>query len=646
MMQQKLAIVLVLLACLLVALSHQYDCSSHLTLRTLDGSCNNLFDAKLGSAGRFYRRGHEGAEYNPDGTPITNRPIERVVSNKIARANPSLRDSIRHSLFSTQFGQFVNHDLENNRFTNPESSDYPEKLVVPDKDDSFCWIMADPRHGNFTFINACLPPLNMISVSSTKTSAKIVVDGVPMVFNDANSWLDLSTVYSIDATQSLALRTGSGGRLLTKDYTGVTTSPLNTFGFTQFGFGPTPPYSCIDCPPSFGQTQGAVPVNPLLNPNLFPKLSPEKVFVSGDVRVGENGALTMFHTLFIRNHNRHAARLQAKNPSWDDEKIFQQARRRNIAEYQAIVMYQYFPSEFGDYFHDKLGHYEGYNPFIDPEINIAFSSAAFRYGHSSFHNYVPRDSCGNPTMFNQPAGNTLLAFGGQTGGPITPLDVIGEIGTFENVIRALIYEVAAPMDIGIDDALRDLPFTFPIAGGTDIFALDLYRARNNGIPNYVKLQKIYGRQSDRIYGTQGCPESLESSSNSNNPDPLACFTRLVRNNDTLAQNLKDLYGKVNRIDPLVGLLLEQHVPGTSFGYTLGSIIVDTYRRVRDGDRFWFENRMQSNPWSHDKIQRIRRTTIGSLLRANFVFPSPQQVPDNPFMSPQNYPSRLASSCSA
>jgi len=270
----------------------------------------------------------------------------------------------------------------------------------------------------------------------------------------------------------------------------------------------------------------------LLNPTLARGITPDKVFVSGDPRVGENAALSMFHTLFIRNHNRHAAKLQAKNPTWSDEKIFQTARRKNIAEYQAIVMYQYLPSEFGDYFADRLGSYDGYDPFIDPEVKIAFSSAAFRYGHSSFHNYAPRDACGQPTIFNQPAGTTQLVFGGQTGGPITPLDVIGEIGTFENVIRALILEVTAPNDVMIDDTLRDLPFT-SLAGGTDILALDLFRARDNGIPNYARLQRAYGRKSDKIYGTPGCPESLGSAHNTDN-DPLACFLRLVPNNDTLA----------------------------------------------------------------------------------------------------------------
>jgi len=107
-----------------------------LNLRTYDGTCNNLVDPSAGSSGEFYRRGPEGAAYGPGNTPI-NRGVERVISNKIARADPSLRDSIRHSLFATQFGQFVNHDLDNNLFVDPNSISYPDALSVPETNDEY-----------------------------------------------------------------------------------------------------------------------------------------------------------------------------------------------------------------------------------------------------------------------------------------------------------------------------------------------------------------------------------------------------------------------------------------------------------------------------------------------------------------------------
>ena len=62
------------------------------------------------------------------------------------------------------------------------------------------------------------------------------------------------------------------------------------------------------------------------------------------------------------------------NPHWNDEDIFQAARRRVIASLQSIIMYEYLPAFLGT----EVSPYSGYNPDTHPGISHVFQSAAFR----------------------------------------------------------------------------------------------------------------------------------------------------------------------------------------------------------------------------------------------------------------------------
>lgn len=605
-------------------------CNPSYPYRSYDGTCNNLLDTGMGSAGRFFTRGIEGAEFE-DGVSLpfnSTRPNVRVVSNALCRTNPDRVDHNRHSMFSSHFGQFVNHDIEDNRNTNthPQNNVFDILIWIQEYDDDHCF--GPVSRTNSTIRNYCAT--GAPQRFRMKSSDGEIVHNRFEVPNDATSWLDLSSVYGKTVADANVLRTFSGGRLKTQDYSGVL--PVTV------GFPPNTNFTLKNMPPSHLSTGLPLDQNSFTPFTLF-NLDPGLFFSAGDMRLNENVGLLTFHVLFLREHNRLAAAIQRRHPGWNDEKIFQEARQLNIAQYQNTVLYQYLPTVLGSFFL-KVGPYKGYEPNRNVDTDIAFASAAFRYGHVTLRDYNARDECGRSTLMLQPS-EEKVPFIGQIGGPITPVWNVFRPGSIENVIRGLIATKNAPITPGASESIRNIKNN---PGGTDIMSLDFMRARLNGIPNYVKLRDAYNEGEKRLlYGLPGCPEWYQREPELT--DPIACFNYITDNNtinvsppeSSLAYKLQQVYKKANRIDALIGLVSEPPAPGSSFPPTLGNMFVATYSKLRNADRFWFER-----IYKGADLLKIRRTTLGDLVRNNF--PNVGVVPDNPLLTPNNYLAQLALRC--
>ena len=109
----------------------------------------------------------------------------------------------------------------------------------------------------------------------------------------------------------------------------------------------------------------------------------DTVMKFGDSRGDVHPAVTVMHTVFHRLHNDLAVRLSEVNPHWNDEKLYQEARKIVGALFQHVVYSQFMdamlgPGNFVSVPKDELDlHF--YEPDVDGTIDLVFSTAAYRF---------------------------------------------------------------------------------------------------------------------------------------------------------------------------------------------------------------------------------------------------------------------------
>ena len=380
--------------------------------------------------------------------------------------------------------------------------------------------------------------------------------------NEITAYLDASNVYGSTIERANWLRTFEGGKLKTSE-------------------GDLLPYNTTT-----GEYEATIdPDAPAMDHPVTPPDG--KWFVAGDVRANENPLLTTLHTLFVREHNRICDELAETYPRWSDERLYQEARRIVIAEEQNITFNEWLPA-IGVHLDD----YKGYNPNVQAQIMNLFSTASFRYGHTVLNGRILRfeDNC---TVSEN--GHTELKYGF-----FNPAMIRDETnGRIEPYFLGMMHQRAQGLDCKLVDDVRNYLFGPPGAGGMDLAAINMQRGRERGLPDYNTIRKDFGLQ------------------------PRVSFATLSSNLE-LNQKLFDLYQDINDIDPWVGLLAEDHLPGSLFG-DLGLIIMKKqFSALRDGDRFFFEI---DEGLSEDDKREIRFTTLADIITKNTYL---EDIPNNVF----------------
>lgn len=487
-------------------------------IRAIDGSGNNLANPEWGTPGEQFIRKHDLVAY-ADGIAApagADRPSARAVSNALAEEG-DVRDLDERGLSAMMYAWGQFLDHDLDLTMSAEPAE-PFAVPVPTGDAYF-----DPLSTGTKTI-----PLTRSQYDpTTGTSA----DNPRQQVTSITAWIDGSMIYGSDEATASSLREHVGGRMLQGE-NGLL--PADDTGF----------------------------------------------FIAGDIRANENPELASLQTLFVREHNRVAARIADKNPTWNDEEVYQAARNFVIGEVQVITYKEWLPALLGT---NAIKTYQGYNANVNPSIANEFATAAFRLGHSMLGDDI--EFLGNNGEELREEVSLAEAF-------FNP-SLVTE-NNIDPILKYLASDPSSQIDTQVVGSVRNFLFGPPGAGGLDLASLNIQRGRDHGLADYNSLRAAYGLPK------------------------VANFAQ-ISSDVELQMQLKSLYGTVDNIDAWVGMLAEDHVRGASVGPLVQRILADQFSRLRDGDRFWYQRSLAGK-----ELQEVQSTTLADVIRRNTNLTNVQQ----------------------
>ncbi|XP_023650803.1 dual oxidase 1 [Paramormyrops kingsleyae] len=378
--------------------------------------------------------------------------------------------------------------------------------------------------------------------------------------NHVTAWIDGSSIYGASSSWCDALRSFKGGRLASGPQEDM---PKKSAG--QY-------FMWTSADPSSGQ------------------YGRQDLYEFGNAWGNENVFTAAEGIIWFRYHNYLASKLQEEHPSWADEELFQYARKRVVATLQSIVFYQWLPALLG---RERVPVYSGYQKFVDPGISPEFQAAAIRFQFTMvppgvymrnrtchYRNIIDLDGSSSPGM------RVCNSFWNRQNPNLRNGQDVDEL------MLGMASQIAEKEDHVVVEDLRDYMYGSLRFSRSDLVATTIQRGRDNGLPSYNQVREAFNLPPINSW------EEI-------NPD-------LYRANPQLFKDLAGLYGNdISNLELFPGGLLESM---GSPGLVFSAIILDQFQRIRDGDRFWFENKL-NGLFTAEDILAIRTTTFHDVLVA-------------------------------
>ncbi|XP_039204000.1 peroxidasin homolog isoform X1 [Crotalus tigris] len=544
------------------------DMCYHQKYRTHDGTCNNLqhpmWGASLTAFERMLKSVYENGFNLPRGIGPNRHynghtlPMPRLVSTTlIGTETITPDDQFSHMLM--QWGQFLDHDLDSTVAALSEArfSDGQHCSSVCTNDPPCFSIMIPPNDPRVRNGARCMFFVRSSPVCGSGMTSLLMNSVYPREqINQLTSYIDASNVYGSSEHEAQEIRDLASHRGLLRQ--GI----VQRSGKPLLPFATGPPTECMR-----DENESPIPC-----------------FFAGDHRANEQLGLTSMHTLWFREHNRIATELLKLNPHWDGDTIYHETRKIVGAEMQHITYSHWLPKILGVVGLKMLGEYKGYDPNVNSGITNEFATAAFRFGHTLINPILYRLDENFETI---PQGHIPLhkAF-------FSPFRIVNE-GGIDPLLRGL-FGTAGKMRVTsqlLNTELTERLFSMARAVALDLAAMNIQRGRDHGIPPYHEF---------RVYCNLSSAHTFEDLRNEIK-DP------------EIREKLTRLYGSPLNIDLFPALMLEDLVPGSRLGPTLMCLLSTQFKRLRDGDRLWYENPGVFTP---AQLTQVKQSSLARILCDN------------------------------
>ncbi|XP_067677467.1 thyroid peroxidase-like [Haliotis asinina] len=507
-------------------------CTDDFIIRPLSGICNNLDNPGWGAPLQDLRRLIDPVYDDGKGSPRYNGlPSPRAVSTSCFSTDSDSTLETSVNTLVMQWGQFMAHDYVGTPRSKKKNccSGLGADGKHPDMDNNGDCFPIVVESGD-RYFNDCIP--------FTRAEASTLTTTYREQTNMLTSYIDANTVYGGSVVENNQLRTKSGGLLKTAPGTD-NLPPSDTMSCAK-----KPGYSCLD---------------------------------AGDFRANAFPGLAAMHTLWVREHNRLAIGLASVNDDWDDERLFEEARKIVIASLQRITYNEWLLKVLGQTMYDAfgLGSTYSYDITVNPGLINSFGAAANRFGHSQIR-----------------AKYSITGDDVETKVEDLIMDPSYVTDSFYNVVEGLLDAKNQKTDdkfpIGVMDHL--LENVKKPGDARDLVSFNIQRGRDHGLPPYVDF-----RAKAEDFATDN---SLSSGAAAD----LTCADSLYTSTDDV-----DLY---------VGGIKEEHVTGGLVGLTFAYIMGLQYRDLRSGDRFWYETTNTTIGFTEDQLKEIQKVTFAAVLCIN------------------------------